>query len=259
MNGAADSQPRATYVSNEAVKRGILFAIALVACGPAEARPVKIERNSNLLEFTFAWSSEAAAVQALDRRFRADLAKAYRAALENARQDQLLARQQQRDYNPQFFSMQWTTAGQTPRLLSLQNQLGTFTGGAHPNSNNGALLWDRRLNQQVSMDALFLRKQAFGALTRIRYCVLLAAERQKRRQGEKLGGDFDQCPKYSELAIAPADKDKDGRFDSIAFVASPYVAGPYVEGEYEIEVPVTRQLISGMKPAYRNSFEAQRQ
>ena len=85
------------------------------------------------------------------------------------------------------------------------------------------------------------------------------AERQKRREGEKFGGDFDQCPKYSELAIAPADKDKDGRFDTIAMVASPYVAGPYVEGEYEIDVPVTRQLIAALKPAYRNSFEAQRQ
>ena len=108
------------------------------------------------------------------------------------------------------------------------------------------------------MDALFLRRQAFGAHAQFdtAHC---SSERQKRREGEKFGGDFDQCPKYSELAIAPTDKDKDGRFDSIAFVASPYVAGPYVEGEYEIEVPVTRQLISGMKPAYRNSFEAQRQ
>jgi len=259
MNGAADSQPRATYVSNEAMKRAVLFAIALVACGTAEARPVKIVQNSAVLEFTYEWSSEAAAVPALDRRFRAELAKDYRAALANARQDQLLARQQKRDYNPEFYSMHWATSGQTHRLLSLQSQLGTFTGGAHPNSNNGALLWDRRLNQQISMDALFLRKQAFGALTRIRYCVLLAAERQKRRQGEKFGGDFDQCPKYSELAIAPADKDKDGRFDTIAMVASPYVAGPYVEGEYEIGVPVTRQLIAALKPAYRNSFEAQRQ
>lgn len=259
MNGAADSQPQATYVSNEAMKRGVLVAMALFACGAAEAWPVKIERDSDLLEFTYEWSSEAAAVPALDRRFRAERAKAYRDALANARQDQLLARQQKRDYNQESYSMHWSTAGQTSRLLSLQSQLGTFTGGAHPNSNNGALLWDRRLSQQLSMDDLFLRRQAFGALTRIRYCTLLAAERQERRKGEKFGGDFDQCPKYSELAIAPVDKDKDGRFDTIAVVASPYVAGPYVEGEYEIEIPVTRQLIAGLKPAYRNSFEAQRQ
>jgi hypothetical protein len=236
-----------------------LFAIVAGLCGAAEAKPVKIERNSAALEFTYEWSSEAAAVPALNRRLQAEAAKAYREALANANQDQLLAKQQKRDYNPEFYSMSWTTAGQSPRLLSLQNELGTFIGGAHPNSNNGALLWDRRLNQQVSVDALFLQRQAFNALTRVRYCALLNAERKKRRQGEMLGGDFDQCPKYSELAITPSDKDKDGLFDTIAFVASPYVAGPYVEGEYEIGVPVTRQLIAGMKPAYRVSFAAQRQ
>ena len=259
MNGATDSQPRATAVSITPMKRLLIFAIVAGFCGAAEARPVKIERNSTALEFTYEWSSEAAAVPALNRRFQAEAAKAYRDALANAREDQILAKQQKRDYNPEFYSMSWSTAGQTPRLLSLQNQLGTFTGGAHPNSNNGALLWDLRLNQQVDMEALFLQRQTFSALTRIRYCALLNAERKKRRQGETLGGDFDQCPKFSDLAIAPADKDHDGRFEIIRFVASPYVAGPYVEGEYEIEVPVTRQLIAGLKPAYRPSFEPQRQ
>jgi hypothetical protein len=241
------------------MKRLLIFAIVAAVCGAAQAKPVKIEHNSAALEFTYEWSSEAAAIPAINRRFQAEAAKAYREALANARQDQILAKEQKRDYNPEFYSMSWSTAGQSPRLLSLQNQLGTFTGGAHPNSNNGALLWDRRLDQQVTVDALFLRRQAFAALTRVRYCALLNAERKKRRQGEMLGGDFDQCPNYSELAITPADKDKDGLLDTIAFVASPYVAGPYVEGEYEIGVPVTRQLIVGMKPAYRLSFEAQRQ
>ena len=135
MNGAADSQPGA-YVSNEAVKRGI-SSIALVACGPAEARPVKIERNSDLLEFTFAWSSEAAAVQALDRRFRADLAKAYRAALENARQDQLWPASSSGITIRNSFDA--VDDGRTNSTAALPpDQLGTFTGGAHPNSGTMA-------------------------------------------------------------------------------------------------------------------------
>jgi hypothetical protein len=91
------------------------------------------------------------------------------------------------------------------------------------------------------------------------YCKRLDAERAKRRQGEKLGGEFDQCPKYSELSVYPADKNRNGRFDRITFVASPYVAGPYVEGEYEISLPVSSALIAAMKPEYRASFEVQRQ
>ena len=96
-------------------------------------------------------------------------------------------------------------------------------------------------------------------LTRSLYCKKLDAERRKRRQGEKIGGMFDDCPKYAELAIAAVDRDKDRRFDHIRFTASPYVAGPYAEGEYQIELPVTRQLMAALKPAYRASFEPQRQ
>jgi len=61
------------------------------------------------------------------------------------------------------------------------------------------------------------------------------------------------------LAIAPLDRNRNGRFDTIAFVASPYVAGPYVEGEYEISLPVTSHLIRGIRPEFRDSFERQRQ
>ena len=155
--------------------------------------------------------------------------------------------------------MTWTTAGQTPRLLSLQSDLGTFTGGAHPNSNHGSLLWDRTLNREIALGALFSNAAQFPGLTRPTYCKKLDAERSKRREGEKIGGDFDQCPKFNELAISPVDKNKNGRFDTIDFVASPYVAGPYVEGEYEIDFPVSSALIAAMKPEYRGSFEAQRQ
>ena len=74
-----------------------------------------------------------------------------------------------------------------------------------------------------------------------------------------LDGDFALCPKFRELAIAPIDSNGNGRFEEIAFVASPYVAGPYVEGAYEVRVPVTARLIAAIEPAYRTSFEVQRQ
>lgn len=236
-----------------------VLALAVLLATSAEARPVKIERNSKALEFTYEWSAEAAAVPALDRRFRTEAAKAYRGALGISAEEQKIAREQKRDYNPQFYSKQWSTAGQSRGLLSLQYQLGAFTGGAHPNTSYGALLWDRRLVRQIDVGALFLRQDAFPGLTRIAYCKALNDERRKRRQGEELSGEFGQCPRYADLAISPVDKDKDGRFDEVAFVASPYTAGPYAEGEYELVLPVTRQLIAAIKPVYGASFEAQRQ
>jgi hypothetical protein len=66
---------------------------------------------------------------------------------------------------------------------------------------------------------------------------------------------FDDCPKLDEIAIIPTDKDNNGRFDLLTLVASPYVAGPWAEGDYEIELAVTPDLISGLKNEYRDSFE----
>lgn len=240
------------------MKRGpiIIAALALTA---ANAGPHKVVRKTAALDFSYEWPAEAVAVPALDTRFYADAKKALAEAQANARDDQAAARQQKRDYNPHDYSMEWTTAGQTPRLLSLRSDLGTFEGGAHPNTSYDALLWDRSANGQIGLTSLFLRPADLGRLTRPAYCKALDKERLKRREGEKLGGDFDLCPKYSDLAIAPVDKNRNGRFDRIDFLASPYVAGPYVEGEYEISLPATAALVAAIKPEYRGSFEAQRQ
>jgi peptidoglycan-N-acetylmuramic acid deacetylase PdaC-like protein len=240
-----------------------LAAIALcllVFATGLNAKAVKIERNNADLEFTYEYPAEAAAIPALDRRFRAEAAKEYRRHLTMGREDKKTYRQQQRGSVTDFYSKVWSSAGETPRLLSLQYQHGTYTGGAHPNTDYGALLWDRKLNREVAVSSLFLRSSAFDRLTRPAYCKALNLERQKRREGEKLDlADFNACPKYADLAISPADKDKDGRFNSLTFVASHYLAGPYSEGEYAIDVPVTSQLIAAIKPEYRASFERQRQ
>jgi hypothetical protein len=260
MNGAEDSQPQRTAVDSPAMNRGVLVAAALLFAATAAAKPVRIEHNSAALEFSYEWPSEAAAIPALERKFRADLSKAYREALANGRDDQKLYQAQQRAGAQDSYSMTWTSAGETPRLLSLRNELSTFTGGAHPNTSYDALIWDRKLNRQTSMDALVGGARELSAITRPTYCKALDKERAKRREGEKLDlPEFNACPKYSDLAIAPLDSNKNGRFDAIDFVASPYLAGPYVEGEYEVRVPVTRQLIAALKPEFRRSFEAQRQ
>jgi hypothetical protein len=241
------------------MKRPIAIAILVLAASGAAARPVKTVRNSAELEFTYSWPREAAAIPALDRRLRAEMAHAYGRALALGRADAKTYREQGRGSVRDFFSTSWTTAGKTPRLLSLQYQHSAYTGGAHPNTDHGALLWDRRAGRPIAVAALFRQSGALERLTRAAYCQTLDAERLKRRQGAILDGEFGQCPRFADLAIAPVDKDGDGRFDSIAFVASPYTAGPYAEGAYAITLPVAHRLIAALRPAYRPSFEFQRQ
>lgn len=241
-------------------RRLLLIAAPLLCLAAAAQKPVKIVRSSGALEFSYSWPGEAAAIPALDRRFRKDLTKDYREALATALDDQKAYKEYGRTGVRDFTSMDWTTLGVTPRLLSLESQFSNFTGGAHPNTSYGSLLWDRKLNRETSTQALLTRPPNFAAITRAAYCKALNAERAKRRQGMEVDlPDFNSCPQYSELAIAPADRNRDGRFDHIQFVASPYLAGPYVEGEYAIAVPVTPKLVAAMKPQYRSSFEVQRQ
>jgi len=242
------------------MKRGTLFVVALLCTTAAAAKPVKIEHKSSALDFSYAWPNEAAAIPALDKKLRAEMTKGYTEALATAREDQKMYREQKRTGMQDLYSMRWTSAGETARLLSLQFEFSQFTGGAHPNTTYGSLLWDRKLNRQVDVGALFSRPADLGTITRTAYCKALDKERAKRRQGEKMElAEFNVCPKYSELSIAPVDKSGNGRFDRIAFVASPYTAGPYVEGEYAIFVPVTAKLIPALKPDFQSSFEAQRQ
>ncbi len=238
---------------------GLLISAALLWPAAASAAPTKIERNSKALEFSYQWPAEAARIPALVRRLRGEADKALAEARRYAAEDQALTSQQQRKFNQHYYTAAWETAGESPRLLSLEGSIETFTGGAHPNHAVRALLWNRLLGHEIAMATLFSRAADFASLTRENYCKKLDAERLKRRQGEVLEGEFAACPKYGELAIALSDKDKDGRFDTFDLVAPPYVAGPYAEGEYEISLPVTARVIAAIKREYRASFEAQRQ
>jgi hypothetical protein len=243
--------------------RGPIIAsivVALALAAPAAAKSFNLALKTQDLDFSYQWPAEAAAIPTLDHRLRADMSKALTEAKANARDDVKLARQQQRQFNQHYFSMKYTAVGQSPRLLSLESENGVFEGGAHPMTTYDALLWDRRQNRAVTVASLFVHPGDLSAVTRTFYCKALDAERNKRREGMKMDlAEFNACPKYSELAISPVDRDKDGKFNDLNFVASPYVAGPYSEGEYPITVPVTPQFLAALKPEFRSSFELYRQ
>jgi hypothetical protein len=239
------------------MQRGIAFAaVAAAFCiTSADAKPFKSVFKSNWLDFKYSWSSEVSAIPALVKRFTADMRKQRAGLLAAAKSDAAERKRQGFPFNAYDQTTRITTEGETPRLLSLRVDSYAFTGGAHGNSGTTALLWDRRLSKQIDFNALF--RPGSGFITGIRgpYCRALDTERAKRRQGEKLGGDFDKCPGFSELALISTDSNHNGRFDHLLLIAAPYVAGPYVEGEYEISLAVNAGQIARLKPEYRSSFE----
>lgn len=69
----------------------------------------------------------------------------------------------------------------------------------------------------------------------------------------KLGGEFDACPTFDQLTIAPSGS-VGGKCSRISIVADPYVAGPWAEGAYEVELAIPKALVALVAPAYRASF-----
>lgn len=262
------------------MRAAIPLAVLLAACGqqatppanqvegpapatkPAQpaAKAFALDEKNDLLEFHYGWSAEVAAVPQLVAQFSAAMDKTKAELLANAESDKAERAKQDFPFNPYSSSTDYKTAGATGGLLSLRVDVASYTGGAHGNYGSSALLWDRRLGKQVELPTLFTAAENMERLLTQPWCDALNKAREEKR-GEPVGGSgmFDECPKLSEISIIPTDKDGNGRFERLVMVADPYVAGPYAEGDYEIELPVTGDLISAIRSEYRENFEAQPQ
>ena len=222
------------------------------------AAPVAIASETKDLDFAYCWSAEAEAVPSLSKRFRADAGVRRTEMLRTAKAERAFREKEKMDWNGLQFSREWETLGQSPHLLSLVSTTSAYTGGAHPNTNTTALLWDRRADREVTIPILLQKGKSWDAAIRSPFCILLDRERSKRRQEPvKPGSWLSQCPALKELTLALADQNRDGRFDHLAITADAYVAGPYAEGAYGISLPLTATMLSRLKPDYRASFEAQ--
>jgi hypothetical protein len=221
-----------------------------------KARPFVYDVENQLIGFHYGWSAEAAAVPELVARFRKEMEQGEADLIGGAKEDKASREKHGFEFHGFMSSTQYDTAGQTARLLSLKVDVGSYEGGAHGNHGIGSLLWDRQQKKEIKDIDLFAGAANRERLLTQRWCDALNKAREEKR-GEPVGGGgmFDDCPKLDEIAIIPTDKDNNGRFDLLTLVASPYVAGPWAEGDYEIELAVTPDLISGLKNEYRDSFE----
>ena len=262
------------------MKAAIPIAVLLAACGKQDPQPANeaempapvakpagptakafaYDEKNELIDYHVGWSREAAAVPQLVERFRAAMEKTKAGLLSSATADKAERDRQGFPFNEYSSSTDYKTTGQSVRLLSLQVDIAAYTGGAHGNYGTKGLLWDRWAAKDLMVADLFAASDNMGRLLTQPWCDALNKARAEKR-GEPIGGGgmFDECPKLSEISIIPTDKDGNGKFERWVLVADPYVAGPYVEGSYEIELPVTGDLISAIRSDYRENFEVQPQ
>lgn len=227
---------------------------------PAEpvppAKPFAVETKNDLIEFDYSWPAEAAAVPELVRRFTAEMDKARAELIAGAEEDKAMRDKLGTDFNPFSGSTAYETAGESDRLLSLRVDSNGYTGGAHGYAATSSLLWDRQARREIKFADLFAERSNRDRLLTQRWCDSLNKAREEKR-GEPVGGGgmFDDCPALDDVSIIPVDSNKDGRFERLLVVASPYVAGPWVEGAYEIELAVNPDLIAALKNEFKPSFK----
>lgn len=221
------------------------------------AKAFVFDEKSDLVEFHFGWSAEAAAVPQLVDRFRKEMDKAKTELIAGAKENKAFRDKEKLEFHGYMSSTSYETAGQSDRLLSLSVDAGSYTGGAHGNYGTDVLIWDRQAAREITDAELFVEASNRERLLTQRWCDALNKAREEKRGAPVGGGDlFDECPSLDDIAIIPTDRDKNGKFERLMLVASPYVAGPYVEGSYEIDLAATPDLIAAIKDEYRSSFEA---
>jgi hypothetical protein len=180
--------------------------------------------------------------------------KLYQALITDSKED---AQEQRKEAleswktDPALFREQRWTFDRSYRLrvaalpyVSVLIDTGTFTGGAHPNTLLGTLLWDSRVNRRVEAESLFRETQKSGptttALAKLVHDSIIEekkkrdvpADEETERWLEPIKADFSTLGAPS---LAPSTVT--GRASGMTFHFSPYGVGPYAEGSYTAFVP----------------------
>ncbi|WP_265563623.1 PdaC/SigV domain-containing protein [Sphingomicrobium arenosum] len=216
-------------------------------------KAVKIAEKDNMVDFEMSWPAEAAAIPALDARFRKEAPERLATLREMAAEEAAMFAEMKRPFNGFQSAMTWTAAGQSERLLSLDGVYSAYMGGAHPNWNATELLWDRDADAPIPVAHLFGGNEALTAALSQRFCTDLDAQRLERR-GEVIDG-FNDCPPLDGVSVVPTDRDGNGRFERFVITAAPYAAGPYAEGGYDIDLPVDDAILDQLDAAFLADFE----
>jgi hypothetical protein len=218
-----------------------LSPLALGACATLfPASPFAYDKKGELVEFNYAWSAEASRTPALARKLKIDLEREFQIASTAAEVERAAARAAGSMYRGSTYSRRWTTAGQSPRLLSLDGRLKARDGEGTITRRADGLLWDRSVRSGGDGDRLFGQAGVADALLRLPGCAKLRNARPSCRR---------------EVAIIPVDSDRNRRFDHFRLIVpSRSTLGAGDPGD-DLDVPVSATVLAALKPAYRAGFE----
>jgi hypothetical protein len=234
-------------------------AEATAKASARSAEAVKVREETKLFLYEYAYPAQAAAIPALAAVLDARGAKARDEMIGEV--EALAAEEDDPEFPvPQhMFEEDWQVVADLPGWLSLSGFFSTYTGGAHGMYGMEGYVWDKQRGRGMASEELFHSPDYLGSTMGNRVCEALNKEREERR-GEPVGESddlFNGCPDLSESTILVGSSN--GKtFDRITVWFGPYVAGPWVEGAYELDFPMTREMLEAVKPAYRAAFSAKK-
>ena len=252
LPGCGEDKPDAQPTDNRAAAADGNSAAATPV---ADAKPVTIEHKDDVLEFSYAWPAEAAAIPKLNDWLNGNAAKIEAQFRKQGQEDKVAAEKDDFPYHAYGYEEKLGVAGDTPRVLVLDSEGYVYTGGAHGYPVNTVIIWDKQTEKRLAAASL-IDMARLASIGRTEYCAELNRQRAERRQGMDDGGmmdEFTQCPDMTKQSVYPVSRGGKA-LDTIHIWIGPYEAGPYAEGIYEIDLPVDAALMGTVQPGYRDAF-----
>lgn len=257
--GGADKAPNASNAAMPAANAANMATPVPEATGVQAGNKV-VSHEEDKIEFRYSWPVEAAAIPELDRWLDGNAEALKKKTVDGGRNEQASAKKDAYVFNGYSYSEDWHVVADVPRLLILQSDGYSYTGGAHGMPIVTALFWDKSKKQRLATGAIF-DMPALTTGIKERFCKALDAERAERR-GAPVNADdpdelpdFVQCVDIAKQTILPVSL-KGEAIDTLRIVIMPYEAGPYAEGIYEIDLPIDAAVRKAVKPAYIAAFSA---
>lgn len=234
----------------------VMIVLALVGVtGPAVAQVVTRRATSPDYAFRYVYPAAAGRIAGLKAWLDADRTRLQAKTARDGAAGRREALKSGYPYHRYSFDKTWKVVTDTPRFLSLSADSYSFTGGAHGSPASQGLVWDKVAGRRLEPKAAFVSLAMLQAATRTDYCRMLKAEQRRLNQGDV--SSMNVCPPVKDLTVLLGSTN--GRaIDRIGLIADPYVAGSYAEGSYEVTLPVTRAVLTAVRPDYRDAFAVER-
>ena len=233
---------------------GMSLALAMTAAAPGD---YSVSEETGPIRFAYSWPAEVEAMPPLRTAMRARMAADRARATAEARRHEVAARRGHYPFAQNSYEASWSVEGRSARLVSLSAVVETFTGGGHGEHSYDQFVWDLTTGRELSRRAL--HALVASAAPRAEFCAAFTVARAihlgNSASLDVEGEDERDCPASASLAVAPADRDGNGRFEAWRFYIN---TGNFdVEG-FTVDMPLGPADVARIPPAYRASFESGR-